>query len=80
VTGNDLVEGIVFMSEDFLQDENLRSMIGQRRRLCTIFFLEASLLEKLNFGCYLGGVSTAAAMRNGSLKRDFSFSQFFSFL
>jgi hypothetical protein len=80
VPGNDLVEGIVFVSKDFLQDENLKSMIGQRQRLRTVFFLDALLLEKLNFGCYLGGVSTAAATRNGSLKQDFSFLQFFYFL
>jgi hypothetical protein len=49
------------VSEDFLQGENLRSMIGQRRRLCVVSFLEASLLEKMNFWCCPGGVSTAAS-------------------
>jgi hypothetical protein len=48
------------VSENFLQCENLRSMIGQRRCLCAVSFLEASLLEKLDFWCCLGGVSTAA--------------------
>jgi hypothetical protein len=48
------------MSGEFLQGENLRSMIGQRRRLCNISFLETSLLEKLHFWCCLGGVSVAA--------------------
>jgi hypothetical protein len=48
------------VSEDFLQGENLRSMIGRRRRLCVVSFMEASLLEKLDFWCCLGGVSTAA--------------------
>jgi hypothetical protein len=61
------------VSEDFLRGENLRSMIGRRRRLCTVSFLEASLLEKLDFGCYLGGVGSATATRNCWLKRDFSF-------
>jgi hypothetical protein len=37
-----------FCEEDFLQDENLRSMIGGRR-LCTVPFLKALLLEKLDF-------------------------------
>jgi hypothetical protein len=49
-----------FESGDFLQGENLRSMIGRRRRLCTVFFLEASLLENMNFRCCLGGVCAAA--------------------
>jgi hypothetical protein len=61
------------VSEDFLQGENLRSIIGRRHRLCTVSLLEASLLEKLDFGCYLGGVSSAAATRNCSLKWDFYF-------
>jgi hypothetical protein len=47
------------MSEDFLEDENLSSMIEQRRRLCTVFFLEASLLEKLDFWYCFDGVRTA---------------------
>jgi hypothetical protein len=72
VPGSDLVEGIAFVSDDFLQGENLRSMIGRRRRLCTVSFLEASLLEKLDFWCCLGGVNVAA-LGNKSLKRDFSF-------
>jgi hypothetical protein len=46
----------LFWSEDFLRDENLRSMIERRWRLCTIFFLKASLMEKLDFWCYLDGV------------------------
>jgi hypothetical protein len=45
------------VSSDFLQGEILRSMIGQQRRLCTVLFLEASLLEMLDFGCCLGGVN-----------------------
>jgi hypothetical protein len=48
------------VSEDFLHGKNLRSMIGQRWRLCTVSFLKASLLEKLDFRCSLGGVSVAA--------------------
>jgi hypothetical protein len=55
-----------FASEDFLQGENLWSMIGQRRRLCTISFLKASLLEKLDFLCCFGGGCTTAT-RNRSL-------------
>ena len=38
----------------------------------TVSFLEASLLKKLYFWCYFSGVSPAA-IRNRSLKRDFSF-------
>jgi hypothetical protein len=57
---------IVFESEDLLQGENLRFMIGRRRCSSGVSFLEVSLLEKLNFWCCLGGVSTAAT-RNGSL-------------
>jgi hypothetical protein len=53
VPGNGLVGGIVFVSEDFLQGEDLRSMIGRRRRLCTLFFLEASLLESWTSGVVL---------------------------
>jgi hypothetical protein len=53
VPGNNLAEGIVFMSEDFLQGENLKSMIG-RWRLCTVSFFEAMFLEKLDFWCCLG--------------------------
>jgi hypothetical protein len=41
-------------------------LIGRQRRLCTVSFLEASLLEMLDFWCCLGGVS-AAATRNLSL-------------
>jgi hypothetical protein len=29
---SDAMEGIVFVSENFLQDKNLKFMIGQRRR------------------------------------------------
>jgi hypothetical protein len=65
---------ILFPSKDFMQGENLRSMIERRWRLCTVFFLGTSLLEKLDFGSYLGGVSNAAVTRNESLKWDFSFS------
>jgi hypothetical protein len=61
-----------FESEDFLQGENLRSMIRRRQRLCIIPFLEVSFLEKMDFWCYLGGVSTAV-LRNRSLCQDFSF-------
>jgi hypothetical protein len=60
VPGNGLVEGIVFMSEE---GENLKYIIGRRVCLCVVSFLEASLLEKLDFWCCLGGVS-AAATRN----------------
>jgi hypothetical protein len=55
-----------FVSGDFLQSENLRSMTRWRRRLCTISFLEASLLEMLDFCCCLGLVSVAVT-RNWSL-------------
>jgi hypothetical protein len=48
------------VSEDFLHSENLRSMIKRRPRLCNVSFLEASLLEKLDFWCCIGGVSTAS--------------------
>jgi hypothetical protein len=50
------------MSEDFLQGETLRSVIGRRWCLCTVSFLEASLLEMLDFWCCLGELSTAAIM------------------
>jgi hypothetical protein len=60
VHSNDLVEGVGFVGEDFLQGENLRSVIGQQRRLCNVSFFEASVLEKLEFWCCLGGVSVAA--------------------
>jgi hypothetical protein len=55
-----------FVTEDFFQSENLRSMIERRCRLCVVSFLETSLLEKLDFWCCLDGVSTAAT-RNWSL-------------
>jgi hypothetical protein len=35
-------------------------MIARLRCLCTVSFLEASLLENLDFMCYLDGVCTAA--------------------
>jgi hypothetical protein len=60
---NDLVEGIIFVSENFLRGENLRSMIGRQRCLCIVSFLETSLLEKLDFWCCHDGVS-AAVTRN----------------
>jgi hypothetical protein len=72
VPGNGLFEGIVLRARTFFQGENVRSMIGRRRRLCTVSFLEASLLEKLDFWCCLGGVS-AAVLGKRSLERDFSF-------
>ena len=50
---NDLVEGIVFESGDYLQGEDPRSLIGRRRRWCTVSFLEASLLEYLTSGVVL---------------------------
>jgi hypothetical protein len=46
------------------------------RRLCTVSFLEASLLEKLDFWCCLGDVCIGATM-NRPLQRDFSFLWFF---
>jgi hypothetical protein len=61
VSGNGLVEDIVIVSDIFLQGENLRTMIGRRRCLCTVLFLEASHLDMLDFSCYLGGVSVAVA-------------------
>jgi hypothetical protein len=45
------------VSGDFLQGENIRSVIGRRRCVCTVSFLKALLLKKLEFWCYLGGVS-----------------------
>jgi hypothetical protein len=51
------------VSEEFLQGDNLRSMIGDDGSLCIVSFLEASLLEKMDFLCCLCGVS-AAATRN----------------
>ena len=66
VPDNVLVEDIVLRARIFLQGENLRSTIGRRRRLCTVTFLEASLLEKLNFWCCLSSISTAIP-RNRSL-------------
>jgi hypothetical protein len=59
VSGNVLVDDIIFVSDDFLQGENLRSTIGRWWCSCTVSFLETSLLEKLDFWCYLGGVSVA---------------------
>jgi hypothetical protein len=61
VPDNVLVEGICFESEHFLQGEYLRSMIGRQHRLCTVSFLEVSLMEKLIFWCCLGGVSVAVS-------------------
>jgi hypothetical protein len=55
-----------FESEDFLEGENLRSLIGRRWCLCSVPFLEASLLEKMNFWCCFGGVR-AVVSRNRSL-------------
>jgi hypothetical protein len=52
-----------FVSGDFLQGENLRSVIGRWRCVCTVSFLKALLLKKLEFWCCLGGVS-AAVTRN----------------
>jgi hypothetical protein len=43
-----------FEREDFLQGENLRSVIGWWQRFCIVSFLEASLMEKLIFWCCLG--------------------------
>jgi hypothetical protein len=59
VFDNDLVEDIVFVSKDFLQGENLRSMIG-RMTLMHCLFLESVPFGEEDFWCYLGGVSTAA--------------------
>ena len=42
-----------FESGDYLQGEDPRSLIGQRRRWCTVSFLEASLLEYLTSGVVL---------------------------
>jgi hypothetical protein len=50
-----------FERDDFLQGENLRSMIGRRQRLCTVSLLEASLMAKLIFWCCLGGVSVVVS-------------------
>jgi hypothetical protein len=61
-----------FDSGDYLQDENLRSLIGRRRRLCTVPFLEASFLESLEFRCYLCGGCIFAA-RTGIPQRVFYF-------
>jgi hypothetical protein len=61
-----LLKSLLFYSEYFLQSENLKSMIGRWWRLCIVSFLEASLLEKLDFWCYLGGVSTVTT-KNWSL-------------
>jgi hypothetical protein len=55
------------VSEDFLQDENLRSLMDRRlQHLCTIPLLEALLLKELNFWCCLGDGSSDAT-RNTSL-------------
>ena len=56
VPGSDLIEGIVGNTV-FLQGENLRSLIGQRQRLCIVSFLEALLLENLlsSPGAFFGG-------------------------
>jgi hypothetical protein len=51
------------VSGDVLQGENLRSVIGRRRCVCTVSFLKALLLKKLEFWCCFGGVS-AAVVRN----------------
>jgi hypothetical protein len=49
MSSNGLVEKEFFNGVDFLQDENLWSMVGKRWRLCIISFLKASVLEKLDF-------------------------------
>jgi hypothetical protein len=36
-------------------------LIGRRRRLCTALFLEALLLESLEFRCCIGGGCIVAA-------------------
>jgi hypothetical protein len=56
VIGNGLVEGIVLRVWTFFRVKT-RSLIGRRRRLCTVPFLEAPLLKKLDFWCCLGDVS-----------------------
>jgi hypothetical protein len=37
------------VSGDYLQGENLRSLIGRQRHLCVVPFLKASLLKSLEF-------------------------------
>ena len=55
-----------FESGDYLQGENPRSSIERRRLLCTVFFLKALLLEKLDIHfCIADGC--AAAGKTGTL-------------
>jgi hypothetical protein len=70
VSGNNLTEKHYFESVDFFQDENLQSMIGGRQYLCIFSFLKTSLLDNLNFRCYLDGVYTVGT--RFTLVRDFS--------
>ena len=44
-----------FESGDYLQGENLRSLIGRRRCGSTVPLLEAALLESMYFRSCLGG-------------------------
>jgi hypothetical protein len=55
-----LLKALFSASENLLEDGNLISTIGHRRRLYTVSFLEASLLKKLDFWCCIGGISVAA--------------------
>jgi hypothetical protein len=53
--------GCYLQAINYLQGENLRSLVGRRRRLCTLPFLKASILESLEFKCCLGGGCISAA-------------------
>jgi hypothetical protein len=45
----------LFESGDYLQGENLRSLVGRRWCWSVVSFLEESLSKSLYFRCYVGG-------------------------
>jgi hypothetical protein len=50
-----------FESGDYFQGENLKYLIGRRRYLCTVPFLDVSLLKSMELKCYFGGGCILAA-------------------
>jgi hypothetical protein len=47
IPGNSLVNDIVLWVQPFWRMKNLRSLIGRRKLLCNVSFLEALLLDKI---------------------------------
>jgi hypothetical protein len=76
VPDNGFVEDIIFKNGDYLQGENLKSLIGGRWRLCIVPFLVASLLESLKLRCYIGG-SCIVAASSGNTVAGLLFLSFF---